>query len=185
MSQRVCLGVIIGVHGIKGLVRIKSYTQTESDIASYGHLEDAAGNKLDLTIKGRAKSALLAEIKGVKDRTDAEKLKGTKLFIPRNALPAPDDGEFYHADLIGLSVYNQKEVFIGAVNGVHDFGAGELLDVELDGSDKSTLIPFTKECVPVVDLDSRKLIIKPILGLMDNNEDDSNEEVVPEKDGSP
>ena len=91
MSQRVCLGVIIGVHGIKGLVRIKSYTQTDSDIASYGHLEDVAGNKLDLTIKGRAKSALLAEIKGVKDRTDAEKLKGTKLFIPRNALPAPDD----------------------------------------------------------------------------------------------
>lgn len=185
MSQRVCLGVIIGVHGIKGLVRIKSYTQTDSDIASYGHLEDAAGNKLDLTIKGRAKSALLAEIKGVKDRTDAEKLKGTKLFISRNALPAPDDGEFYHADLIGLSVYNQKEVFIGTVNGVHDFGAGELLDVELDGSDKSTLIPFTKECVPVVDLDARKLIIKPILGLMDSNEDDLNEEVVPEKDGSP
>ena len=71
------------------------------------------------------------------------------------------------------------------MNGVHDFGAGELLDVGLDGSDKSTIIPFTKECVPVVDLDARKLIIKPILGLMDNNEDDLNEEVVPEKDGSP
>ena len=66
MSQRVCLGVIIGVHGIKGLVRIKSYTQTDSDIASYGHLEDAAGNKLDLTIKGRAKSALLQKSKGSK-----------------------------------------------------------------------------------------------------------------------
>ena len=71
------------------------------------------------------------------------------------------------------------------MNGVHDFGAGELLDVELDRSDKSTLIPFTKEFVPVVDLGARKLIIKPILGLMDNNEDDLNEEVVPEKDGSP
>ena len=185
MSQRVCLGVIIGVHGIKGLVRIKSYTQTDSDIASYGHLEDAAGNKLDLMIKGRAKSALLAEIKGVKDRTDAEKVKGTKLFIPRNALPAADDGEFYHADLIGLSVYNQKEVFIGTVNGVHDFGAGELLDVELDGSDKSTLIPFTKECVPVVDLDARKLIRKLILGLVENHDDDVSEKVVPETDGLP
>ena len=183
MSQRVCLGVIIGVHGIKGLVRIKSYTQTDSDIVSYGNLEDAAGNKLHLKIKGRVKSGLLAEVAGVIDRTGAEKLKGEKLFIARDALPVPDDDEFYYADLIGLSVYNHKGVFIGIVNGLHDFGAGELLDVELDGSDKSTLIPFTKECVPLVDLDAKKIIIEPILGLIDDSDDNFNGKITPEKNG--
>ena len=183
MSQRVCLGVIIGVHGVKGLVRIKSYTQTDSDIVSYGNLEDTCGNKLHVKIKGRAKSVLLAEVEGVIDRTGAEKLKGEKLFISRDALPVPDDGEFYYADLIGLSVYDNKDVFIGTVNGVHDFGAGELLDVELDGSDKSTLIPFTKECVPVVDLDAKKLTIEPILGLIDDSDENFNGKVTPEKNG--
>ena len=86
MSQRVCLGVIIGVHGVKGLVRIKSYTQTDSDIVSYGNLEDTSGNKLHVKIKGRAKSVLLAEVEGVIDRTGAEKLKGEKLFILRDLL---------------------------------------------------------------------------------------------------
>ena len=185
MSQRVCLGVIIGVHGIKGLVRIKSYTQTDSDIASYGNLEDTVGNKLQLKIKGRAKSALLAEVEGVVDRTGAEKLKGEKLFISRDALPAPDEDEFYYADLVGLSVYDNKEVFIGKVSGVHDFGAGELLDVDLDGSDKSALIPFTKECVPVVDLDAKKLIIEPTLGLIDDSDENFNGKMTPEKNGEP
>ena len=71
------------------------------------------------------------------------------------------------------------------MNGLHDFGAGELLDVELDGSDKSTLIPFTKECVPLVDLDAKKIIIEPILGLIDDSDDNFNGKITPEKYGEP
>ena len=184
MPGRICLGVIVGVHGIKGLLRIKSYTQTDIDIASYGCLEDEAGNKINLEIKGRSKAALLAEIKEVKDRTSAEKLKGVKLFVPRDALPATMDNEFYHADLVGLSVYNCNETLIGTVIGVHDFGAGNLIDVDLEGVDRTALVPFNKQFVPLVDLGGGRLTLDLIPGLIDEDDNEFSGELIGEKDGS-
>ena len=184
MPGRICLGVIVGVHGIKGLLRIKSYTQTDIDIASYGCLEDEAGNKINLEIKGRSKAALLAEIKEVKDRTSAEKLKGVKLFVPRDALPATMDNEFYHADLVGLSVYNRNETLIGTVIGVHDFGAGNLIDVDLEGVDRTALVPFNKQFVPLVDLGGGRLTLDLIPGLIDEDDNEFSGELISEKDGS-
>lgn len=184
MPSRICLGVIVGVHGVKGLLRIKSYTQTDIDIASYGCLEDDAGNQINLEIKGRSKATLLAEIKEVRDRTSAEQLKGVKLFIPRDALPATEDNEFYHTDLVGLSVYNRNETLLGTIIGVHDFGAGNLIDVDLEGVDKTVLVPFNKEFVPSVDLNGRRLTLDPIPGLIDEDDNEFSGELISEKDGS-
>ena len=184
MPGGICMRVIVGVHGIKGLLRIKSYTQTDIDIASYGCLEDEAGNQINLEIKGRSKATLLAEIKEVRDRTSAEQLKGVKLFVPRDALPATEDNEFYHTDLVGLSVYNHNETLLGTVIGVHDFGAGNLIDVDLEGVNRTALVPFNKEFVPSVDLNARRLILNPIPGLIDEDDNEFSGELISEKDGS-
>jgi 16S rRNA processing protein RimM len=147
-------------------------------------LEDEAGNQINLEIKGRSKATLLAEIKEVRDRTSAEQLKGVKLFVPRDALPATEDNEFYHTDLVGLSVYNHNETLLGTVIGVHDFGAGNLIDVDLEGLDKTALVPFNKEFVPSVDLNGRRLTLNPIPGLIDEDDNEFSGELISEKDGS-
>tara|TARA_B100001123_G_C15121547_1_gene951551 strand:+ start:125 stop:646 length:522 start_codon:yes stop_codon:yes gene_type:complete len=168
MSEMVCLGVIVGAHGINGLIRIKSFTETESDIVSYGTLKDGRGSDYDLVITGRAKGTLIAKVAGVSDRTGAEKLTGKELFIHRSNLPTAAKNEFYHADLLNLEVYKRSGMKIGVVIGVHNFGAGDLLDVALDGSVKTVLLPFNEGTVPEIDLCARKMIIEPMPGLLDD-----------------
>jgi 16S rRNA processing protein RimM len=147
-------------------------------------LEDEAGNQINLEIKGRSKATLLAEIKEVRDRTSAEQLKGVKLFVPRDALPATEDNEFYHTDLVGLSVYSHNETLLGTVIGVHDFGAGNLIDVDLEGINRTALVPFNKEFVPSVDLNGRRLTLNPIPGLIDEDDNEFSGELISEKNGS-
>ena len=102
--ERVCLGAIIGAHGVNGTVRIKSFTEDPADVAAYGPVSDEAGARR-FTIRpiGAARGAILARFEGVDDRAAAQALAGTRLYVPRSALPAPDDEEFYHADLLGLA----------------------------------------------------------------------------------
>jgi len=177
MSNKVCLGVIVGVHGVKGLMRVKSYTEIDSDILSYGTLENDSGDQFDIKIKGKSKGTLLVEVEGVTDRNIAENLKGTKLFISRDALPTPLEEEFYYSDLVNLSVYKSDGLFVGRVIGVHDFGAGDLIYVSLQGSDQTVLIPFTKEIVTEIDLQNNTLTINPMPGLIDDDGDNLSEEI--------
>jgi 16S rRNA processing protein RimM len=159
-ETRVCLGVITGAHGVRGLVRVKSFAETPEDVAAYGPLSDEEGARaFTLTLTGRSKGALLARIEGVDDRDRAQALKGTRLYAPRAALPPPAEPEtYYHADLLGLAVEDRAGRSLGRVAAVHNFGAGDIL--ELDGGG-ARLVPFTRRAVPVVDLEGGRLVVDP------------------------
>lgn len=161
-ETRVCLGVVAGVHGVRGLVRIKSFTEDPQSIAAYGPLSDESGQRrFELQVKGLAKGAVLAAIAGVRDRNQAETLRGTRLYVPRSALPEPEDEEeFYNADLIGLRVEDGSGAVLGQVKAMHNFGGGDLLEV-LPSKGKSWLLPFTRTVVPVVDLAGGRVVVEP------------------------
>jgi 16S rRNA processing protein RimM len=158
---RVCLGAIAGAHGVRGLVRIKSFTEAPEDLSAYGPLSDEAGRRrFDVTVKSQAKGALIAAIAGVDDRDAAEALKGTRLYVDRAALPPTEEEEFYHADLIGLNAEDRSGKAIGRVAGVQNYGAGDILEIaRTDGTE--LLVPFTKAAVPEVDLAGGRLVVDP------------------------
>lgn len=164
-SDRVKMGAIIGAHGVRGQVRVKSFAAEPRAVASYGPLEDARGRVYKLTLHGGADDVLIADIAGVTDRNQAERLKGTELFVPRAALPEPEDGAFYHADLVGLEVRLGDGSVFGTVRAVHDFGAGDSLEIVRPDGD--VMVPFTKAAVPVVDVAGGFIVLDPPAGLLD------------------
>jgi len=166
-ERRVLMGRVLGAHGIKGAVRVLSYAATPEDIARYGALEDeSGGRKFSLTVVGKARGAVLAAVAGIEDRNAAEDLKGTKLYVARSALPAPDEGEFYWDDLVGLKVEVVGGTVLGEVIAVHDYGGGPSLEVKRKvGS--PVMVPFTNRAVPVVDLEAGRLVIDPPEGLFE------------------
>ena len=165
-SKRICLGVITGAHGLQGAVRIKSYTQVPGDIGSFGPLGDVDGGRaFEVRVERETPKGLIARIAGVNDRTGAEALKGTELFVERGALPAEDEDEFYYTDLIGLLAEGPDGKRLGIVKSMNNFGAGEMIEIELDAGG-SAVIPFTKSAVPVVDLVAARIVADPPAGLM-------------------
>jgi len=166
-SARICLGVITGAHGIKGWVRVKSFTAAPEAIADYGPLSDETGTRrLSVELVGGQKGVLLARIKGVDDRNAAERLKGVRLYVRRADLPPPEHDEFYAADLIGLEATGVDGSAFGTIRAVNDFGAGASLEIE-DTSGKMVLVPFTNAAVPVVDIANRRVVVVPPAGLLD------------------
>jgi 16S rRNA processing protein RimM len=167
-EKRVLMGVITGAHGVRGLVRVKSFTAEPADLAAYGPLEDAEGERrFALELAGAIKGVLLARLPGVADRNAAERLKGTRLYLPREALPDPGEEEYYHADLLGIAVVRSDGTVFGRVKAVHDFGAGDSLEIErAEGG--IVLVPFTSASVPVVDITAGRLVLEPPEGLLDN-----------------
>ncbi len=160
-SEKVCLGVIAGAHGVRGLVKIKSFTEAPEDIAAYGPLCDETGQRrFVIKVKGRAKGLVLAELDGVHDRDQAQALHGLQLYVERDALPRLDEDEtFYQADLIGLAAEDPEGRPLGRVVAVPNFGAGDLLEV-LDPERVSQFYPFTRAVVPEVDLDGGRVVIR-------------------------
>lgn len=158
-EERLCLGVVVGVRGLKGEVRIKSFTAAPGDVAAYGPVETRDGRKLSLNVTGEAKGVVVARVDGVADRAAAEALKGESLYVDRRALPQPEDeDEFYHADLIGLNVVDEAETEIGTVIAVYDFGGGDVIDIRRpDG--RAAMAPFTRAAVPRVDLVTGRLCV--------------------------
>lgn len=170
----VCLGVITGAMGIKGEVRIKPFTATPGGIAAYGKVRNEDGS-LRFKIKRTRpiKQGLAAKFEGINDRNAAEALKGTMLYVTRAQLPDDmEEDEFYYTDLIGLDVESVDGSHLGTVSAVHDFGAGDLLEVALSETTKTVLIPFTKDAVPLVDLGGGKVVIDPPDGLMPEPKED-------------
>src|SRR5215469_679880 len=142
-ERRVLMGRVLGAHGIKGAVRVLSYTAVPEDIARYGPLEDkSGGRRFSLTVMGQARSAVLAEVEGIRDRDAAAALKGTALYVQRSALPAPAEGEYYWDDLVGLRAEFKDGSVFGAVVAVHDYGAGPSLEVRHEGA-APVMVPFT------------------------------------------
>ena len=150
-DKRICIGAIVGVHGIKGEVKVKSFTEPETNIDKYGAVENKSGDrKFELKVVGHSKELLRVKIKGVDDRTAAEALIGNGFYINREVLPElEDEDEFYEADLIGLEV-RQNDQIIGTVAGLYNFGAGEIIEIKLKSTGKLEMLPFTKVYVPDV-----------------------------------
>jgi 16S rRNA processing protein RimM len=167
-ERRVLMGLVLGAHGIRGAARILSYAAEPEDITSYGPLEDeSGGRKFSLTVIGKARGAVLAQIEGIGDRDEAMALKGTKLYVRRSALPAPAQGEYYWDDLVGLRAELKGGTALGEVTAVHDYGGGPSLEVRREAG-ASVVVPFTDRVVPVVDLEAGKLVIDPPEGLLDD-----------------
>ena len=164
--ERILLGVIIGAQGIRGEVKVKAFTGDPEAIGDYGPLQDAAGRRsFGLKVHRLAKGdVVVASIKGVGDRNAAEALKGTELYVARNALPQPEDGEFYYADLVGLRAVTVDGRELGTVGAVHNFGAGDMLEVKT-ASGRSAMVPFTDDAVPEVDIAGGRVLVDPVFWL--------------------
>lgn len=174
-NPRVLLGRITSAQGIKGEIVVASFTADPGDIVAYGPLTDADGQRqFSLDLVRVTDKGIIARVAGVADRTAAEKLRGTEIWIERARLPAATDGEFYHADLIGLKAVAPDGRPIGEIIAVENFGAGDLLDIRLDGSMKTELVPFTDACVPEVDISGRRVVVRfpETTGDADPNDDD-------------
>ena len=166
-DARICLGIITGAHGIKGWVRVKSFTAEPEAIASYGPLSDESGaRRFELELVGTQKGVLLARIKGVEDRNTAERLKGVRLHVERAALPPPEEDEYYEADLIGITALREDGSVFGTIRAVNDFGAGASLEIE-DQAGRTVVVPFTSAAVPMVDIANRRVVVVPPDGLLD------------------
>lgn len=166
-AERVCLGAVAGAYGVHGEVRLKSFCATAEDIAAYGALTSEDGRReVTITLTGTTKGALTARLSGVGDRETADAMRGTRLYAPRTRLPALPEDEFYHADLIGLEVFDTGGATLGRVVAVHDNGATDLLEVRGPGLRESALLPFTRAVIPTVDLAAGRLVADPPDGLL-------------------
>ncbi|HUK59634.1 MAG TPA: ribosome maturation factor RimM [Stellaceae bacterium] len=164
-QARVLLGIITAPHGVKGLVRVKSFTGEPDALTRYGALESEAGAPVALALVGMAKGVVLARIQGIADRDEAERMKGTRLYLPRAALPEPEPEEFYHADLLGLAAELADGTVIGRVRAVHNFGAGDSIEIAREGT-APLVVPFTRAVVPVVELEKGRIVVAPPEGLL-------------------
>jgi 16S rRNA processing protein RimM len=166
-GDMVLVGVIVGAHGVRGAVRVKSFTEAPEGVAAYGPVFDETGAKrFELRVLGPTKGGIIAQLSGVTDRNAAEALRGLRLHVPRAALPAPAEEEFYHADLVGLTVQTVDGEVLGTVRAVQNYGAGDLIEVERPGM-RSLELPFTRAVVPLVDLAAGRLVVDPPPGLVD------------------
>lgn len=158
--QLVEVGIFGAPHGVRGELRLKSFTAYPATIADYAPLtsEDGKRSFKIKSLRPIKDDMLVVSIEGIADRDAAETLTNLRLFVPRVQLPPPDEEEYYHADLIGLKVENSNGLAIGYVTAVHDFGAGDILDITLDRGGPSVLLPFTKAAVPEINLQEGRLI---------------------------
>lgn len=160
MTDKICVGAIAGAFGVHGEVRLKSFCTEPSDIAAYGPLTtEDGGRSFTVRLTRPVTGGIGARIGGVATREEAEALKGTTLWAPRSVLPSLPDDEFYHADLIGLTVVDPGGATLGRVRAIYDHGAGDILEVV--GGAQLLLLPFTRAVVPTVDLAAGRIIADP------------------------
>ncbi len=159
-EQLICIAAIAGAFGVKGEVKIKSFTEVPKACLTYGPLMDESGKIILTPIRSRSVKKFLAVMcKEVTSREQAESLKSTKLYVERSAFPVPDEDEYYYSDLIGLDVVLEDGTPKGKVKAVHDFGGGDLLEIKTPG-EKDWYHPFTKEAVPIVDISGGRVVIE-------------------------
>lgn len=159
MPRDVLLGVVIGAQGLTGDVRVKAFTAQPEQIAAYGPLHTSDGRRFTVReLRSHKGDVVVAAFEGVESRNAAESLKGVELYVDREALPHAGDEEFYHADLIGLRADDGQGRELGEVRAVHNFGAGDVLEIaRVDGG--NLFLSFTKETVPIIDLAERRLVV--------------------------
>jgi 16S rRNA processing protein RimM len=162
LAERICVARIGAPHGVRGEVKLWSFTADPAAVADYGPLESQDGTlRFEIEALRPAKDHLVARLSGVRDRDAAQRLTNLDLYVPRERLPAPAPEEFYHADLIGLRAEDRDGTALATVVGIHDFGAGDLLELRAAGASGTVLMPFTAETVPVVDIAGGRVVIDP------------------------
>lgn len=157
-GKQVVVARIGAAHGIRGEVRIKSFTENPSDFAAYGPLTAADGRLFEVQSARPQKGMMICRLKGVTTREAAEALNGVELSVPREALGEAAEDEFFLTDLIGLTVMDSDGEPLGTVAAVHDFGAGDILEIRMKGG-SSEMVAFTRDTVPTVDLDKGTLTL--------------------------
>lgn len=174
-QNKVCLGAIVGVHGIRGEVKVKSFSDDERHLTRYGLLSNESGDQtFDVKIMGHSKELLRVKIKGVDDRNTAETLIGTGLYIKRDLLPDLAEDEFYHTDLIGLEAKNTSGEVVGTVNAVYNFGAGDLIELKMSEDGRLEMLPFTKAFVPTINIKEHFIIVE-MMQFAEDDEEEGNE----------
>lgn len=163
-AQRVCVARIGAPHGVRGEVRLWPYTADPVAVAQYGPLESEDGTeRFEIESMRPAKDHWVVRLKGVNHRTAAERLTNWALFVPRDRLPVTvADDEFYHADLIGLAVVSTDGSTLGSVVAIHNFGAGDLIEIKPTLDSTTVLLPFTEAAVPVVDIAGQRITVDAI-----------------------
>jgi 16S rRNA processing protein RimM len=162
VAERICVAQIGGTHGLRGEVKLKSFTADPMAVSDYGPLTTEDGSvTFEIEAVRPAKGHLIARFRGVDDRDTAERLANVRLFVPRERLPPPAADEFYHADLIGLCAVGADGSEIGTVVAVHDFGAGDVLELQPQAGGTSLMVPFTAAFVPSVDIANRRVVVTP------------------------
>jgi 16S rRNA processing protein RimM len=158
LKERVLLGAVAAAHGISGEVRVKTFTASPENLGAYGPVLTEDGRTLAIVnLRASKGDEAIVRFAGVEDRNTAERLKGQRLYVPRAALPEPEKGEFYSTDLIGLRVEDRDGKHLGAVIGVHNFGAGDVVEIERAGGERE-FVPFTDRFVPVVDIAASRIV---------------------------
>lgn len=158
-TAQICVARIGAPHGVRGQVRLWTFTEDPYAVLDYGPLSSKDGKRtIEIDNVREAKGHLVATLKGVTDRDAAARLNGVELYISRDALPDTEDGEYYHADLIGLAAVNAAGEAIGRVVAMHDFGAGDIIEIA-PPSGPTLLLPFTDAVVPTVDIAGGKVVI--------------------------
>ncbi|MBO3758222.1 ribosome maturation factor RimM [Ciceribacter sp. L1K23] len=172
LENPVLMAVIGAAQGLRGEVRVKAYTDDPTSIGDYGNLRTLDGRVFEILEIREAKNVVIVRFRGVNDRNAAEALNGLELYVDRGALPDEEleDDEFYYADLEGLEVYDHDGNNYGAVTGIYDFGAGDLLELKGPGK-RPVLIPFSEAAVLEIDLEGGRLLVDPIAaGLKDTDD---------------
>ncbi len=165
-NRKICVGMIMGAHGVRGLIRLRSFTEDPETIREFKALTDESGERsFAFRIKSTAKDFFIAEIDGLKNKEEADALGRTKLYVPRTALPKTKKTEYYEADLLGLKVQDGKGQSFGSVMGVHNYGGGPFLEIGNSKID-SFMLPFTNALVPEVDVKAGLVTIAPPEGWM-------------------
>jgi len=161
-NDRVCVGAIAGGFGVKGEVRLKSFCSTPEDIAAYGLLYSEDGSRsFSVKLTRAVTGGLGARLLGISTKEEADALKGATLWADREKLPHLPDDEYYHADLIGLPVFDTGGASIGTVRAVLNFGAGDILEIHAPGRKTTLMLPFTRAVVPTVDLTAGRIVADP------------------------
>ncbi len=161
MGNKVRVARIGAAHGVRGEMKLWSFTQDPAAVADYGPLETEDGKRhFEIETMRAAKDHFVVRLVGVADRDAAEKLVNTDLFVPRERLPAIDqDDTYYHADLIGLAAVTPDGVALGSVTALYNFGAGDLIEIATTQGGDPLLLPFTDAVVPEVDIATKKIVV--------------------------
>ena len=159
-SDLVTIGVILGAHGVRVDVRVKSFTAEPEAAFEYAPLLSEQGEVLIEPMAVRTgKDHFIVSPKNKRQKEDWDGMKGTKLYIPRDALPETDEDEFYIEDLVGLDVYSGGDTPLGRVKAVLNHGASDLVEIQASGQSKPVLVPFTFEDVPPIDLALGRIVV--------------------------